>query len=496
MRIIFLALAMVGFASNITAAAVVGSGTPESCTETALQNAVNDSGGTVTFNCGSAATINVTTPVQIYSDVTIDGGGNKIIIDGGGSSRLFEVNTSGVPLTLRGLTLQNGYTGGNGGAIQTFGGQLTIENCTLANNFANGNGGALWSGHTTLTNSTLTNNTAVGNGGALWIGNYSLLRFNVSTISGNSAGGWAGGVYFDGYNGSSLIWYGSILAGNSAGSYNDCYSAGFYYTPVSEYGLLGVDRCGIAQDNINNVVDITDPMLGPLADNGGPTPTRLPLTGSPAIGAGNPAGYSWAATDQRGYPRTVPYEIGAVDLSNNPPVLNSIGNRIVQVSEKLVITITATDPDGDNLTYSATNLPSGASFDPTTHTFRWIPKQTGVYQVTFTVTDNGVPQQSASETTSITVVTNHPPVFDTLPKYTVAIGQTLQFTVHATDPDGDSITYSSNNLPAGATLNAATGAFQWTPSKSGSYKVTFTATDNGTPPKNSSITASITVSKK
>jgi len=484
-------------AVRIVMGGLFGNGTSASCTQTALQAAINatESGGTITLNCGPATTITLSSPIQISSAVIINGGGNKIIFDGSGMNRLFEVNTSGVPLTLRGLTLQNGYANGNGGAIQSFGGQLTIENSTLANNYAQGSGGAIWSGHTTVTNSTLTNNTAVGDGGALWIGPYSLLRFNVSTISGNTAGGWAGGVYFDGYNGSSLIWYGSILAGNRAGSYNDCYSNGFYYSPVSEYGVLGIDRCGIAQNN--NVVDVTDPMLGELADNGGPTPTRLPLTGSPAIGAGNPAGYSWI-TDQRGYTRKSPYDIGAVEPNpNSPPVLTPIGNRTVQVSDRLVITVTATDPDGNILTYSATNLPSGASFDPTTHTFRWTPKKTGVYQVTFTVTDNGLPQKSASETITITVgAINNPPVFNMTSKYTVAVGKLLQFNVLATDPDNNSIVYSSSNLPSGATLNASTGLFQWTPGQTGTYKVTFTATDNGTPAMSSSQTVNITVSKK
>ena len=243
--------------------------------------------------------------------MTIDGGGNRIIIDAGGSCRLFEVNSHGV-LILKGLTLVNGYADGNGGAILNFGAQLTIENSTLAHNYATGNGGAIWSGNTTLTNSTVTDNEAGVDGGAIWVGNYSLLRLNRSTISANAADGRAGGVFFDGYSGSSLIWYDSILAGNSASSYDDCYDNGFYYLAVSLYSVLGPYCCGIENgggngQNTGNIVDVLDPILGTLSDNGGPTPTMLPLHGSPAIHNGNPSGYTWSTEDQRGYPRAFPY---------------------------------------------------------------------------------------------------------------------------------------------------------------------------------------------
>ena len=506
MTMMCLTLVLIGFACDVTTAAgaVVGEGTPESCTQEALQKAV-DGGGTVTFDCGPTATISVTSPIYIGAAVTIDGGGNRITLDAGGYSRLFVVNyVWNIKVTLRGLTLVNGFSEDDGGAIKSdlagSNHELIIENSTLAYNHAERNGGAIWAGNTTLTNSTVTENVAGVAGGAIYVRDYSLLRLNRSTISANEAG-TAGGVFFEGYNGSSLIWYDSILAGNSASSYGDCYDNGFFYTPVSLYGVLGPNRCGIENgggygQNTGNIVDVSDPILGTLADNGGPTPTMIPLLGSPAIHNGNPDGYSWGPEDQRGYPRTFPYDIGAVETRL---FLNPIGNKTVQATKLLTITVTASDPDGDILTYSASGLPTGATFDPATHTFQWQPttKQTGSYQVTFTVTDNEEPPEIASETITITVAgPNHPPVFDPLPKYTVIVGQALQFTVRATDPDGNSIMYSSSNLPAGATQNAATGLFQWRPSTIGVYKVTFTATDNGVPAKSSSITTSINVTKK
>jgi hypothetical protein len=94
-----------------------------------------------------------------------------------------------------------------------------------------------------------------------------------------------------------------------------------------------------------------------------------------------------------------------VRILNYPPVLAPIGNKTVLKGVKLQFTVTATDHDGDALTYSASTLPPGANFDETTKTFQWTPgyDQAGEYTVTFTVTDNGIPPQSDSEQITITV---------------------------------------------------------------------------------------------
>ncbi len=74
---------------------------------------------------------------------------------------------------------------------------------------------------------------------------------------------------------------------------------------------------------------------------------------------------------------------------------------------------------------------------------------------------------------------NRPPVLAPPGNKTVAEGQTLAFTLSATDPDGDTLTYSASPLPPGATLSASTGAFSWTPgfNRSGSYSTTFSVSD-------------------
>ena len=62
--------------------------------------------------------------------------------------------------------------------------------------------------------------------------------------------------------------------------------------------------------------------------------------------------------------------VQAQDL-NNPPALAAIGDKSTNEGELRGFTISATDPDADPLTYSAPNLPPGASLDPGTGTFSW-----------------------------------------------------------------------------------------------------------------------------
>ncbi len=97
---------------------------------------------------------------------------------------------------------------------------------------------------------------------------------------------------------------------------------------------------------------------------------------------------------------------------NRPPVLGSIGSRSIDEWQNLAFRVSATDPDIDNvLTYSATILPIGATFNSATGAFSWTPNgtQAGPYQVTFTVTDGHGGEDSETVTITVADVTNQPP---------------------------------------------------------------------------------------
>ena len=188
--------------------------------------------------------------------------------------------------------------------------------------------------------------------------------------------------------------------------------------------------------------------------------------------------------------------------ANNAPVLDVIGNKSVDEEGKLGFTIQAIDPDGDNIEYTHTSDPAmaGATLGATSGVFSWTPAAgaRGIYTVTFTATDDGSPAGSDEETIEITVGSvNHAPEFNAnAPSATYAVleGQSLEFTVSATDPDnGDTLTYTASGLPTGATFSGQ--VFSWAPGHddAGEFTVVFTVTDDGTPEKSTSINVTITV---
>jgi hypothetical protein len=94
---------------------------------------------------------------------------------------------------------------------------------------------------------------------------------------------------------------------------------------------------------------------------------------------------------------------------NRPPELDPIGNRPVTQGDLLVVLLTASDPDGDNLSYSTSNSLLGAElidYGNGSAEFRWLPEfpQLGDFAVTFTVTDDGILPESDSEEIIVSVL--------------------------------------------------------------------------------------------
>lgn len=155
--------------------AVVGTGTPESCTEDALRAAVAE-GGNITFDCGGEATIAIGPEILLDSDTIIDGAG-EITLDSGGSGRILHT-AARVVLTVQGLSFVNGVatsTDGepaSGGAIRAgWLSVLYVFDCVFGNNHAATDGieggGAIYQsngGELTVVRSTFSGNSAISGG--------------------------------------------------------------------------------------------------------------------------------------------------------------------------------------------------------------------------------------------------------------------------------------------------------------------------------------------
>jgi hypothetical protein len=170
-----------------------------------------------------------------------------------------------------------------------------------------------------------------------------------------------------------------------------------------------------------------------------------------------------------------------VSQVNQPPILAPIGNKSVVSSSTLAFTISATDPNGSALTYTAQNLPIGGTFNQATKVFSWRPtrEQVGVYQTTFVVSDGRL---TDIEAITITVTQgNKPPLLIVPATRSARVGSPLSFTVNASDPDGDKVIVTASGLPESASFDETKKLFSWVPKTAGKYTVTFMAQEVGNP---------------
>ena len=262
-------------------------------------SASGDNGGGVFNEGGNSATLRL-------SDCTVSG--NSADFGGG----IFNLNGA---LIVNNCTISGNGAAFSGGGIANSasgaGATLTITNSTISDNSATANdGGGILNGaagsvasiaSVIVSNSTLSGNSATGNGGAAAnvadVPDLARLTITNSTISDNSATANGGGIY---NQGNAQFQIGSTVL--NAGSSGENIFNGGQATSLG-YNLSSDDGAGIligTGDQIN-----TDPMLGPLQDNGGPTFTHALLPGSPAIDAGDPSFAPPPTFDQRGpgFPR-------------------------------------------------------------------------------------------------------------------------------------------------------------------------------------------------
>jgi hypothetical protein len=294
----------------------------------------------------------------IDDDITINGL-SPIVISGGGMSRIFEVASNAV-VTLNELTLEDGSANGDGfpansgGAILNLG-ELQLMDCTIRNCSASSGGAIRNESELQIAGSTIHDNSSTGDSGAIFTKN--LLNASNSTFSNNSStglggmminefgvvtlthctvfGNQSGGVNRAIFNEGTLTLKNTVIGweGGAGDPGFDVFTVGGATTALEGVNLLSTINSSGLTAGENLIVAL--PLLGELADNGGPTLTRLPLTGSPLIDAGgsiDPGGL-----DQRGFPRFFAgaLDIGAVELQDDPLSLSldSDGDGVVNGME-------------------------------------------------------------------------------------------------------------------------------------------------------------------
>lgn len=195
------------------------------------------------------------------------------------------------------------------------------------------------------------------------------------------------------------------------------------------------------------------------------------------------------ATDGTGNTDTETFTLTVNDI--NRPVeitLSDFGGA--EVGQLVVVEVAATDPDGDDVTLSAGNLPVGAVFSAADGIMSWTPTQSGLWTVLFVGDDGNVGGADSAEIIIYIGDVNRPPVLDPVGAVIVREGEQVAITITASDPDdGDKVTISVPNLPAGSSLsqsgdNPVTATISYLPgyNRQGVFNIRVEASDDDAEP--------------
>ncbi len=177
--------------------------------------------------------------------------------------------------------------------------------------------------------------------------------------------------------------------------------------------------------------------------------------------------------------------------TNRPPTVGPVAP--IRAAEHSLITfaVDATDPDGDDLVFTMSGAPDGASIDAGLGTFVWRPSEKqgpGTYSFSVIVRDDGKPQLGAARTVTISVTElNEAPRIVAMGDRADDEETAVVVTVIATDPDlpANALTYSATGLPGGITINPISGVISGTIEAGDEtvthHEVSVTVTDNGVP---------------
>ena len=165
--------------------------------------------------------------------------------------------------------------------------------------------------------------------------------------------------------------------------------------------------------------------------------------------------------------------------SNVPPVFGDelAGDFLIMPSQSIEFVFSATDEDGDVLTFGLVNPPAGAEIDPVTGVFSFVPEGEGAFEIIVSVTD-GQNLVTSSKATIVVRLENEGPSFTSeLDDRKVEPGDTLFFVYQAEDPDDDSVSYRLLESVDEAAIDSVSGAFTFLTSEAGLFAITIVATD-------------------
>jgi hypothetical protein len=203
------------------------------------------------------------------------------------------------------------------------------------------------------------------------------------------------------------------------------------------------------------------------------------LTYTPNANFNGADSFTYTLSDGHGGTATASVSLTIAPVNDAP--LASDGAAGLDEDMSVEIILSASDIDSASLSYIIVAQPTHGTLSPVVGNhmvYTPAPNYNGPDSFTFTASDGSLTSNTATVSIIVAPV-NDAPVLANIGNQTVAEGALLSFTLNGSDPDGDALVYSSSALPAGASLDAASGALNWTPNynQSGIYTVTFTVRD-------------------
>ncbi|MFB8798301.1 MAG: putative Ig domain-containing protein [Microcoleus sp.] len=167
---------------------------------------------------------------------------------------------------------------------------------------------------------------------------------------------------------------------------------------------------------------------------------------------------------------------------NTPPAIVSVPVTVAGINQTYKYQVIGTDPENDALRYSLGTKPSGMKIDQKTGLIEWTPATNAVgsleVEVLATDTQGAVGNQRFAVSVGTTAI-NQPPTVVSSPVFAASLGSAYTYTVQATDPDGNALTYQLLKAPMGMAINPTTGLLTWANPIAGNHQIVVGAVDAG-----------------
>jgi len=190
------------------------------------------------------------------------------------------------------------------------------------------------------------------------------------------------------------------------------------------------------------------------------------LTGTPtSANIGTFAGIVIAVSDGTSTAALPAFSIQVQSPPDHAPVIGGTPSTNVVAGASYSFTPTASDPDGDTLTFSIANQPSWATFSSRTGQLSGTPAKTNIgtfSNIVISVSDGTLTAALPAFSIQVQPPLDHAPVIGGTPSTNLVAGASYSFTPTASDPDGDALTFSVANRPSWASFSNTTGQLSGT----------------------------------